>query len=71
MHAYNVKAIETAKALQLPFTGGSDAHAPAEVGSCYTEFRDSVTYDNFVALLREGNYRGIDTRKISRVIPGF
>jgi predicted metal-dependent phosphoesterase TrpH len=68
MHAYNVKAIETAKALSLPYTGGSDAHAPQEVGSCFTEFDDVVTYESFVDLLRAGNYRGIDTRKISRML---
>ncbi|OGW46467.1 MAG: hypothetical protein A2078_02870, partial [Nitrospirae bacterium GWC2_57_9] len=46
MHAYNVKAIAAAAALQLPYTGGSDAHAPEEVGSCYTEFFEDVTYEN-------------------------
>lgn len=66
MHAYNMKAIETAALLKLPYTGGSDAHAPEEVGSCYTEFPDPVRYENFIELLRLGNYRGVDTRKISR-----
>lgn len=67
MHAFNVKAIEISKQLKLPFTGGSDAHAPNEVGSCFTEFSDEVTYDNFTDLLKKGNYYGVDTRKISRV----
>jgi predicted metal-dependent phosphoesterase TrpH len=66
LHAFNARAIELAEALRLPFTGGSDAHAPEEVGSCYTEFYDAVTPDNFVALLKAGNYRGVDKRKISR-----
>ena len=66
MHSYNVRAIEAAKALNLPFTGGSDAHAPRETGSCYTEFNDKVTSDNFIELLKQGNYQGLDTRKISR-----
>ncbi len=70
MHALNVKAIDAATTMRLPYTGGSDAHAPHEVGSCYTEFRDVVTYDNFIDLLKAGNYRGVDTRKISRV-PNF
>ena len=68
MHAYNVKAIEAAKQMKLPYTGGSDAHAPQEVGSCYTEFDEAVTYENFIDLLRAGNYRGIDTRKISKMV---
>jgi predicted metal-dependent phosphoesterase TrpH len=68
MHSYNVKAIEAAKARDLPFTGGSDAHAPREVGSCYTAFDEIVTYSNFIDLLRAGKYRGVDTRKISRML---
>ena len=66
MHAFNVRAIEAAGVLGLPFTGGSDAHAPREAGSCYTEFNDEVTSDNFIELLKRGNYQGVDTRKISR-----
>lgn len=68
MHAYNKKAIEAAKALKLPFIGGSDAHAPREVGSCYTEFDEVVTQDNLVERLKAGKYRGIDTRNISKFI---
>jgi len=67
MHPFNVKAIEAAKKLNLPFTGGSDAHAPQEVGSCYTEFDDEVTADNFIDLLKAGSYRGVDKRKISKM----
>lgn len=66
MHAFNVRAMEAAKELALPFTGGSDAHRPEEVGSCFTEFDDEVTYDNFIGLLTRGRYRGVDKRRISR-----
>lgn len=66
LKAYNEMAIDAARVLNLPFTGGSDAHGPREVGACYTEFRDEVTYDNFVDLLRAGNFRGVDRRKVSR-----
>lgn len=69
MHSYNQRAVATAQALNLPFTGGSDAHAAGEIGSCYTEFFDAVTYDNFIGLLKQGRYRGIDTRKISKYWP--
>ena len=68
LHAYNEKAIAAAQLLKLPYTGGSDAHSPREVGSCYTEFNNVVTYDNFIFLLKKGEYRGVDTRKISRMI---
>jgi len=66
MHAYNLKAIQSAEVLALPFTGGSDSHAPLEVGSCFTEFDDVVTYENIVELLKAGKYRGVDKRKISK-----
>jgi hypothetical protein len=66
MHAYNVKAMESAARLGLPYSGGSDAHSPQEIGSCYTEFSAQVTCENFVEQLKAGNFRGVDTRKISR-----
>lgn len=65
-HSQNIKAIEAAKRLKLPYTGGSDAHESKEVGACFTEFYDKVTYDNFLDLLKTGNYQGVDTRKVSR-----
>ena len=66
-HAFNVRAVEAAGELGLPFTGGSDAHEYSSVGLCYTAFAETVTRDNFVDLLKSGNYRGVDTRRISRV----
>lgn len=66
MERFNVKAVEAAREMHLPFTGGSDAHDPADVGACYTEFDDLVTEENFIELLKAGRYRGVDTRKISK-----
>ena len=66
MHGMNVQALEAAKRLGLPVTGGSDAHRPKEVGNCYTEFADPVTGDNFLDRLRQGRYQAKDIRKISR-----
>jgi predicted metal-dependent phosphoesterase TrpH len=71
MHSYNIKAVEAAELLRLPYTGGSDAHAPREVGSCYTAFDDAVSEANFIGLLKAGRYRGVDVRKISRMINTF
>jgi hypothetical protein len=68
MHAMNVKAVEAAGKMKLPYTGGSDAHLPIEVGSCYTVFDDTVTDENFLSLLKAGRFTGIDTRKISRAM---
>lgn len=67
MHPYNIKAVELAEELGIPFTGGSDAHEAPEVGQCYTEFLDPVTEENFLTLLRKGRYTGRDIRKISRM----
>jgi len=71
MHGFNVQAIAAAKLLGLPFTGGSDAHTPQEVGACFTEFDDAVTAENLISLLKAGKYRGIDTRKISKLTMQF
>ncbi len=68
-HSQNMKAVRAAEELHLPFTGGSDAHASKEVGSCYTEFSSEVTQENFIDMLKAGNYTGVDTRKISRAWP--
>lgn len=67
MHAFNAMAIEASELLKLPYTGGSDAHAPQEVGSCFTEFEDAVNALNFIELLKAGKYRGVDTRKILKM----
>jgi predicted metal-dependent phosphoesterase TrpH len=66
MHPMNMMAFEGARKLGIPITGGSDAHAPAEVGSCYTEFNCRITQENFLDQLRKGQYTAHDTRKISK-----
>jgi predicted metal-dependent phosphoesterase TrpH len=66
MHHFNERAIVAARERGIAHTGGSDAHEPRDVGSCFTEFDDRVTYENFIDRLKQGRYRGIDVRKISR-----
>jgi len=66
LHAMNSKAVEAAGTLGLPYTGGSDAHAPAEVGSCYTEFEGRVAVEDLARRIRSGRFRGVDVRKVSR-----
>jgi predicted metal-dependent phosphoesterase TrpH len=72
MPPMNQRAIEVAEALGLPYTGGSDAHQARDVGACCTLFRDRVTEENLLALLKAGRYRGEDRRgKMSHSwIPG-
>lgn len=57
-HGDNDKALRAAVALGLPTTGGSDSHNHIEVGTCYTEFFERVTEENFIEVLRRGRYRG-------------
>jgi predicted metal-dependent phosphoesterase TrpH len=71
MSPYNIRAVNAAEMRNIPYTGGSDAHEPKDVGSCYTEFDNRVTYENFIDLLKAGQYRGIDLRKISRMMNWF
>ena len=66
LHAMNTMAIDAATALGVPYTGGSDAHNPSDVGGCYTAFQSPVTPENFITLLRLGQYTGHDERKISK-----
>ena len=65
----NAKAVKTAGELSLPFTGGSDAHQSKEAGACYTEFFHEVAHENFIEQLKSGQFKGVDTRKISKVWP--
>lgn len=48
----------TAEALGVPFTGGSDAHAPAELGRYHTSFLDDIKDEtDLVAALRAGRFQ--------------
>jgi predicted metal-dependent phosphoesterase TrpH len=62
----NGKAAQAAQMLRLPTTGGSDSHCLEEVGGCYTEFFSPVTYENFLDVLRSGQYRGVDRYEAER-----
>jgi len=64
--AFNKRAIETAQNLGIPYTGGSDAHEPREVGSCFTEFLERVDHDNLIERLKSTKYLGVDMRKVSK-----
>jgi len=51
-------AIKVAALLTKPGTGGSDAHSTLGVGGCVTRFDRKITdYEEFLAELRQGNYR--------------
>jgi len=71
MHPFNIRAVDAAQMLNIPYTGGSDAHESKDVGSCFTEFDDRVTNENFIAMLKAGRYRGIDLRKVSKMLNRF
>lgn len=71
MPAFNHKAIKAAATLRIPFTGGSDAHSPSEVGSCYTAFYEPVSHDNIASLLKSGNFIAHDNRRFARLMNYF
>jgi len=49
--------------LHLIGTGGSDAHATLEVGSCYSVFEDGIkTEKDFIALIKNGHFYAVDGR---------
>lgn len=68
MPSINQKAINAAMSLNIPYTGGSDAHSPYEVGSCYTTFNEPVTKENIVKLLKSGQFKAYDSRRVSRLM---
>jgi predicted metal-dependent phosphoesterase TrpH len=52
-----------ASRLNLRQTGGSDAHAALEVGSCYSFFVETIRgEEDFIAQIKQGAYRGVDPR---------
>jgi predicted metal-dependent phosphoesterase TrpH len=49
--------------LHLKGTGGSDAHAGLEVGSCYSVFENEIRGEaDLVAEIKQGNCHGVDPR---------
>ena len=49
--------------LQLKGTGGSDAHATLEVGSCYCDFEDDIKDEkDFIEQLKTGRFQAVDQR---------
>lgn len=53
----NVLAMTLASQHGFKIIGGSDSHSPDTVGRAYTEFFDTVTESNLVAVLKSGRYR--------------
>lgn len=68
IHTFNLLSIEAASKLGICFTGGSDAHLPTDVGSCYTLFCEPANDENIVSLLKNGNFTSYDNRRISRLM---
>jgi predicted metal-dependent phosphoesterase TrpH len=49
--------------LNLRQTGGSDAHAALEVGSCYSIFVETIrSEEDLISQIKRGAYRGVDPR---------
>lgn len=58
----NRRALDLARSLALPVTGGSDAHRIEEIGRCYTVFTVPVRNTvELVSALKAGRCRCVDT----------
>ena len=54
---------QVAERLHLQGTGGSDAHAALEVGSCYCDFEDDIEDEqDFIEKLKTGRFQAMDQR---------
>jgi predicted metal-dependent phosphoesterase TrpH len=59
----NAEACKLARRLDLPGVGGSDAHAPHEVGRAATWFPGTITTDaELVSALKRGGYRPLNRK---------
>ena len=55
----NRAAMELARDMGLPGTGGSDAHQVSHLGACVTVFSEDIsTEDDLIRQLRAGSFRG-------------
>lgn len=64
MERQNKFSIDLADRLGRYGTGGSDAHASGEIGTCATEFENEVnTIEELVVELKAGRYRPVDLRR--------
>jgi predicted metal-dependent phosphoesterase TrpH len=56
----NSQAGEVAQILNLPATGGSDAHSISEIGSCVTHFEDTIkNIPGFLTALKSGRFKAV------------
>ncbi len=64
---YNQPALEMAARYDLKTTGGSDAHAVDEIGTCVTVFESSITTDeDLLNELKAGRFAGASFRARER-----
>jgi predicted metal-dependent phosphoesterase TrpH len=80
MHSENLRAGTLARSLNLPTTGGSDAHQPMEIGGAYTSFQTtSYSQDELLDDIVKGRIepKGTDTniyggvRLYFRLVTGY
>ena len=63
-------AAEVAQRLNLPVTGGSDAHSTHGLGKFVTEFPDEILdEDQFLAALHRGDFRPMEGLRQSSLRP--
>lgn len=56
----NMRAVDAARKMNLPGTGGSDAHFPKKIGAGYTKFKSRITsMPELVNALKDGKYQAV------------
>lgn len=53
----NLRAVNAAKQMNIPITGGSDAHTVEELGTCVTVFEEAIhSEEKFIEQLKAGRF---------------
>lgn len=53
----NLRAVNAAKQMNIPITGGSDAHTVEELGTCVTVFEEAINSEkDFIEQLKAGRF---------------
>ena len=60
----NLKSVEVAKELNIPITGGSDAHSKGEIGSYITRFNKKIINEkDFIDAIKSGEFEPVSLKE--------
>ncbi len=62
----NLKAVKAAKDLNIPITGGSDAHSIGEVGNYVTKFDETIQSElDFINAIKSRHFKAVNIKRIT------